>query len=202
MRYFSHLNTAIEIIQQFTGQEPLHHFLKIFFGHQKKFGSKDRKRISHLCYVFYRVGQMMPTHRSMNSGPTIIQQNILTGLFLCHYESDELLQALKPAWNKSIGLPVSEKISLLEKEQGMGKTIGLESIFPWIDQLSEGIDQSIFSYSHLQQPDLFIRIRPGFEKAVIEKMQKQAIVFEWIAPSAVRLPNGFKVTDLLKQTKK
>jgi 16S rRNA (cytosine967-C5)-methyltransferase len=48
--------------------------------------------------------------------------------------------------------------------------------------------------SFLHQPDLFIRIRPGHEQTVREKLGG---IGEYIPPSTYRLPNGFKVEDQL-----
>src|SRR3990170_9151946 len=108
MKYFSHLNTATKLIQQYRGQEPLHHFLKNFFSQHKKFGSKDRKRISHLCYSFFRVGRAFGREFALTDIDSI-QHVILAGLFLCGNEPDELLGAIKPLWNRSISAGSDEK---------------------------------------------------------------------------------------------
>jgi 16S rRNA (cytosine967-C5)-methyltransferase len=198
MKYFSHLNTATQIIQQYSGQEPLHHFLKFFFSRHKKSGSKDRRRISHLCYTYYRVAHIAGNNLS---GPLFVQQAIAVGIFLCSHEPDELLQALKPAWNEKIATTVPDKIRMINEDQETDSLFELEDLFPWKDELSEGIDKTPFALSHLQQPDLFIRIRPGFQEKVIHKLREHEIGYSFIPPSAVRLPNGFKVDDFFELDK-
>ena len=54
--HHSHLITAVKVLQSHKDGEPLVHHLKRFFAADKKYGSKDRKQISALCYNFYRLG--------------------------------------------------------------------------------------------------------------------------------------------------
>lgn len=190
MKYFSHLNTATRLIQEYRGKEPLHHFLKSFFSQDKKFGSKDRKRISHLCYIFYRVGRALNTSLPPEDEGTI-HRLILAGLFLCDQMPDELLGIMKPEWNEKIAFPISEKTNLIRQDESLA-SFDLYQLFPTINELSEGINRESFNLSHLQQPDLFIRIRPGNHETVINKLKNQEIDYEFIPVNTVRLPNGFK----------
>lgn len=194
MKYFSHLNTATQLIEQFHGQEPLHHFLKKFFGQHKKFGSKDRKRISHLCYTFYRVGRAFPGEIKHRSTETI-QEIILAGLFLCSNTSDELLGIMRPSWNEKINVSIHEKEDIVN-ENDSSIQLDVQRIFPAADELSEGIDQEAFNLSYLYQPDLFIRIRPGHRDSVLQTLRERDIPYEFFQDSAIRLPNGVKVDDM------
>ena len=193
MRHFSHLNTATKIVQQYEGKGPLHLYLKSFFSQHKKFGSKDRKRISHLCYLYYRVARGFGDAFENEDSETI-QQKILTGLFLCSYEDDELLAAMKPDWNDRIALGVLDKVAIIQKEIAR-TTFNVKNIYPSNEELSNGINEDLFILSHFDQPDLFIRVRPGQKGAVIEKLKSQEVLYEWIPESAIRLPNGYKVQD-------
>ena len=56
-RYHSYINSAKQILELYKGDEPFASFLKKYFGANKKFGSKDRKQVSHLCYCFFRLGK-------------------------------------------------------------------------------------------------------------------------------------------------
>lgn len=75
-----------------------------------------------------------------------------------------------------------------------------ENIFPWKDELSESIDVTAFEASFLTQPDLFLRIRPGFEKTVLQKLQAAKIDFI-LEEKIVRLSNTTKVDNLLQINK-
>ena len=195
MKHFSHLNTATQLIQQYRREEPFHHFLKSFFGAHKKFGSKDRKRISHLCYVFYRVCRAfsyeIPLQRAED-----IQQVILAGLFLCEYESDDLLAAMKPTWNERISADTREKVVVINQHLSPGHFY-IEDIFPALNELSPAIEHAEFNLSHLVQPDLFIRVRPGFTDVVHQKLTKANVPYQVLSGSAVRLPNGLRIDDVI-----
>src|SRR6266542_2682374 len=128
MKYFSHLNTAVQLLQQYNGQQPFGSFMKQFFSQHSKYGSKDRKNISQLCYAFFRVGKALPQ--------LAIEERVLTGLFLCSHAPNELLQHLKPEWNEKAHVSLAEKIHLLT---ATGTPLTLNEIFPWKDELSDGI---------------------------------------------------------------
>src|SRR5215213_4387790 len=102
MHSHSYLNTASRIIQSYDGILPLAAWLKQFFRTDKKFGSKDRKNISHACYCFYRLGNAFQD--------LSIEGRILTALFLCSDSENKILEELKPEWNEKSLLPLSEKI--------------------------------------------------------------------------------------------
>jgi len=67
------------------------------------------------------------------------------------------------------------------------------SVFPWKNELSEGMEYEEFCKSFLIQPDLFIRIRPHHAEPVLLKLDATGVNYEVIAPFTVRLPNSFKV---------
>lgn len=60
MKYYSHLTTAIQLLQAYKGEQPFGHYIKQYFNANKKYGSKDRKHISQLCYAYFRLGKALP----------------------------------------------------------------------------------------------------------------------------------------------
>ena len=157
-RYHSYLNSSKEILHQYKGTEPFGAFLKKFFSQQKKYGSKDRKQIAHLCYCYFRLGKSLP---KIDMG-----ERILTALFLCSPEPNDILADLKPEWNAITHLTINEKIRSLPTAYSELQT----QIFPWSEALSEGINLESFNHSFLIQPNLFLRIRPGNEEIVTRKL--------------------------------
>src|SRR5579871_2936540 len=143
MRLLSHLNTAIQLLGQYNGKEPFSHFIKNFFRQQKKFGSTDRKTISHLCYCYFRLGH------ALKNIP--VEERVLIAVFLCTHTSHELLDHFKPEWNEKIQLPLKEKLSIINYP------LSITDVFPWKDELSADIDHEKFCNSFLIQPDLFLR---------------------------------------------
>ncbi|MBO9660516.1 MAG: Fmu (Sun) domain-containing protein [Chitinophagaceae bacterium] len=183
MRHYSHLNTAELILTQYKGAQPFGLFIKDFFKADKKYGSKDRKRITALCYSFFRLGKI-EEERSL-------KERILLGLFLALAEPDGLLEAEKPEWNASMGLSIKEKLTLADVKSAA------EELFPAASQISSLIDQEKFALSHFIQPDLFLRLRPGKEERVKKDLAKASIGFEEIGNSCLALPNASKLDDVV-----
>lgn len=183
-RYYSYLNSAERILQRYKGEEPFAIFTRQFFSSEKKYGSRDRKQISQLCYAYFRLG------KSFNR--RTLRERILIGYFLCSRQSDTLLEALAPEWAAAATKSLEEKLQVLSAEEE------LVSIFPWREELGEGIDHSLFARSFLIQPDLFVRIRPGQEAA-----RKKAIEAggRLCNDHCVAFPNTFSVEDILELDK-
>lgn len=190
MRFQSYLNTAINLIQQYNGSMPLSHFLKQYFALHKKHGSKDRKYITHLCYCYYRTGHALA---ALN-----VEERIKASLFLCNAEAREWQVLFKEEWLKNWNKELSVKISFI-------KTIYpffyAEQIFPLGDALSETIDATAFSQSHLIQPDLFLRIRPGKKADVIEKLKANNIIFNELTDECFALTATTKIDTVLSVNK-
>jgi len=187
VKYYSHLNTAVSILEMYKGQEPFAHFLKTFFSQRRKYGSKDRKQIAQLCYSFFRLGK---------AGQGLLPEDrILAAYFLCTDHSDELLQFLKPAWHEFSSMKPENKLLALHTP------FGITDIFPWKEELSEGIDHPDFCKSFLVQPSLFLRIRPGKEKAVLLKLTGAALPFTQPMHNCIELPNTTKIEELLDTNK-
>jgi 16S rRNA (cytosine967-C5)-methyltransferase len=168
-RFYSYLNSAEKILQLYDGSIPFAHFIKNYFSQHKKFGSKDRKQISNLCYSFFRLG------KAVLDIP--MKERILLGL---QYHAPQL----DIEWKEII-----DEFSLTK--------ITVENIFPWKDALSETIDHIAFEASFAAQPDLFLRIRAGYEKTVLQKLNAAAIAYS-IEDAAIRLPNAAKMDDILQ----
>lgn len=184
MRQLSHLNTALTVIDKFDGREPLAAFLKKFFAADKKYGSGDRRNIAAMCYAFYRLGKITTVADN--------KERILRALFLCHDKPHPVIEALQPAWNASIHLPLEDKWSLC------GMETPIASIFPWKEALSRAVDHEAFCYSMLVQPDLFLRARPGRMEVTEQKLQDAGIVYQKHGTDCIALPNATKLESVLE----
>lgn len=186
-RYYSHINSAQKIIEAYTGAEPFASYLKKQFAANKKFGSKDRKQITQLCYSYFRLGKSLPD--------ISIEEKLLAGLFLSSRTSNELLQHLKPEWNDVVETSREKKTELLNS------VVDASSVFPFTNELSEGIDVDEFAFSHLQQPDLFLRIRPGRKETVLHQLKAADVSFQMIGENTVALPNATKIEEVIMLNK-
>ena len=105
-RYYSYINSAKEIIMAYTGAEPFASHLKKKFAANKKFGSKDRRQITQLCYAYFRTGN------ALQEFP--LEERLLAGLFLCSAAPNNVLEAIKPEWNDAVHESLQQKMSLLQ----------------------------------------------------------------------------------------
>jgi 16S rRNA (cytosine967-C5)-methyltransferase len=178
-RFYSYLNTAQTLIGDYKGEMPFHHFLRTYFRSYAKYGSRDRRSISALCYAYWRTGRAWVALDT--------KDKILASHFLCLETPDELLSFLRPEWCEHLTDPLEKKIAFLAS-QGMPIDIG--QIFPFTDSISPLLqDREGFIISHLVQPRLFLRIRPGREERVEEALKRSQIPYN-ILDHSVELPNG------------
>lgn len=186
-RYHSYLNSAAAILRPYKGEEPFAAYLKKFFAANKKYGSKDRKQIADLCYSYWRLGG---TLKELS-----VEERILAAVFICHSDRQEIIEHLKPEWSTATTLPLREKFNLL----GAGFKPG--EIFPWLNDVSAEIDKENFAASFLVQPDLFLRVRPGKENTVREKLSTAGIQFTALSPTCLALPNTSQVDSVIELNK-
>lgn len=182
-RFHSYLNSSTSILSEYSGKEPFSLFLKSVFRKNKKYGSRDRRIISHLCYCYFRLG------KSLMDVPK--EERILMGLFLVSQEPNQVLEALKPEWVDKV------TSSIAEKKRFLGIETELEQLFPYRSGLSEGIASDEFSDSFLTQPNVFVRIRPGFKETVLNKLKSHDIQFEIVGEQASSVSPNTKLDQIL-----
>ena len=185
MRYQSYFNSALTIINAYKGGAPLVHHLKQYFAAHKKHGSTDRRTIAHLCYTYYRLGASIKEFDT--------DKGLQLAIFLCEAKPGNWALLFEPNWLAAWG-SLEQKLDFI-KEVYPG--YNLASIFPFAAHLSSSVDAPAFNRSHLTQPDLFIRIRPKQEAAVVAKLIKAQITFEKITDTCYRLPSGTKLEEVL-----
>lgn len=186
-RWHSYLNSSIKIIEEYDGLIPLSAWLKTFFRQNRQMGSKDRKIVAKTVYNFYRMGH--------SSKELTMNERILTAQFICSTSFNELLAFFKPEWNAEIHLSLAEKLRKLPAASRANL------VFPWQDALSDGINAERFNLSFLQQPGLFLRIRPGKENTVTNKLAAAGIQFKMITANCISLPNSTNVNTILELDK-
>lgn len=184
MRSHSYINSAKTILQDYDGRLPFAAWIKQFFKAHKKYGSKDRREITHLCYSYFRLGTAFETEP--------VEERMLLGVFLSSLENSFVLNELKPEWNKEIHRPLTEKLHLLNAEKEA------DQLFPFASELSEEIDQKQFAISFLLQPLLYLRIRPGNKDKVLHKLQQAQIHFEEVRADCIALANSSKTDEVLE----
>lgn len=181
-RWNSYINSTKQVLALYKVDKPFAAFIKDFFSQHKKYGSGDRKQVSHLCYCWFRLCTVLKE-------PT--EENILMALFLCSNENNQMLAQLAPEWNEKVNASLAEKMALLQFP------FTIDAIFPWKEQLTESIDAIPFAASHLTQPDLFLRTRPGQKEKVLTKLKARTVLFELYGDHCIALFNATKIDDIL-----
>ncbi|MBX2940195.1 MAG: Fmu (Sun) domain-containing protein [Ferruginibacter sp.] len=179
-KYHSYLHTATQIIQAFHGEVPLAVYLKQYFSQHKKFGSKDRKALSALCYQYYRVA-----HISTGDVPF----TICMGAFLCNHQPSAFLETHFPEWNAKIHGSAADKLLFLHLPANIP--------YPFRTHLSPQIEEPSFAASILKQPEVFLRVRPGKWKSVVKALQDAGIAYQTEPHDILRLPAAVKVHEVL-----
>ena len=182
--HHTHLASAVAILKKYSGDVPFHQFIKKYFSVNKKFGSKDRKQITSLCYNCFRLG--------LSATGIPLEEKILLGTFLCENKQSAFLKNFKPEWNDLVENPLQQKLSMINY-----RLLG-DNIFPFKDELSKGVDVEKFSLSFLHQPKLFLRARPGNKDKVTGKLAGAGISYELRTGSCIALPNASKIDSIIK----
>jgi 16S rRNA (cytosine967-C5)-methyltransferase len=162
----------LRILQTYTGDVPLHHFLKAYFKKEPKLGSRDRKAISAAAYAWYRVGKGI-------GGGVSSEANILAALAFC----GDIPKPLLPQVQAESAAPQA--------------TVETGKILSFDVPMSDGITRDEWTAGLIRQPRLFLRIRKN--KAEIKRrLDTAGIEQEWISDACLALPNGTRVEDQLQ----
>ena len=179
MRLQAYLLSAESVLREYDGSLPFASWLKNYFRENKKFGSRDRKTVSDLCFCYFRLGKLVEA--------ATVEESLLLGQFLCHKNS-AFVSELKPQWSSQQNLSSEEKFRFLGLRE--------EQIFTLAPELSKEIDWQNFILSHLIQPDLFLRIRPGKKESTLQKLKTSLAFLE--EGNNLRLPATSKVDEVIE----
>ncbi|OJW14979.1 RsmB/NOP family class I SAM-dependent RNA methyltransferase [Mucilaginibacter sp. 44-25] len=182
MKAINQLKTFLRILDEYPADTPLNKFLPGFYRQNKQMGSTDRKVAGRLIYNYFRLGRALPN--------LLPEDRLMVAEFLCNTQTNSFLQHFKPDWAACIAFSIDEKIALVKITYPNFK---LEDVFPWTQQLSDGIDKAPFLKSFFVQPDLFIRITKGFEQQVKAELTKADIKFRDEGSNCLSLPNGTRL---------
>jgi 16S rRNA (cytosine967-C5)-methyltransferase len=178
MHLHSYFHSAQTILSLYDGALPFSVWLQQYFREHKKFGSKDRRHIAHLCYCYFRIG-------NLGKGRTI-PERLAIGLFLCSHQPNPLLEALNSDLNKMATNDGHDKLKKLEVQASVS------DLFPWNSELSAAIDVASFNHSMLVQPDVYLRLRPEKEEVVTKALQVAGISYRQVSDGCVAISNSAK----------
>lgn len=188
MRYAQqYVKSAAALLQAYNGSVPLAAFLKQYFAQHKKFGSKDRKYIARLCYYYFRLGHAARTLPAEDA--------IRLAVYCCNDASSEWAELYSESW-------LGHWPALLQQRLDYAATLypnfSSKNIFPFHEALSADMDAALFSASHLVQPDLFLRTRPGKAKLLKAALTTSGVPFVALSDTALALPNGTNLEGIIE----
>jgi 16S rRNA (cytosine967-C5)-methyltransferase len=187
MKFDNLLRYAVRILTAYKGESPLTGWLKNFYRDNPQMGSRDRKQVSEMVYCYFRLGHSLKNISA--------EERILAGLFLSNPIPEPILENLRPEWHAHVENPLEEKLEILCRSH---PGFNLLEIFPWKNALSAGMDHRAFCLSFLEKPLLFIRVRPGHESEILNKLESNNLTFRNADPLG-ELP--FKTWSLAGGTK-
>jgi 16S rRNA (cytosine967-C5)-methyltransferase len=178
-----HIDNAAVILSLYTGELPLAAFLKQYFAQHKKFGSKDRKHIAHACYCYFRLGRILLQLE--------VKERIRTGIYLCSDELGHWQEVFTPDWLQHHSPDLAVRCHFIQQLYPFEIT----TVFPFVHALSNDVDIPAFCLSHLVQPDLFLRARPGKEQKITEQLTRNSIAYTIPVPHCITVANNTKLED-------
>jgi 16S rRNA (cytosine967-C5)-methyltransferase len=182
MKAINQLKTFHSILGEYPVETPLSKFLPGFYRQNKQMGSTDRRIANRLIYNYFRLGN------GLINQP--IDERLFVAEFLCNTQTNSFLQYFKPDWAACIGFTIDEKLVLVKSAY---KDFDLKDVFPWVNQLSAGIDKEAFLTSFFVQPDLFIHVHNGYDHLVKAELNKAEVIFKDEGNGCFSLPNGTRL---------
>lgn len=153
-------------------------------------GSSDRRWATRYLYSFFRLGNALKNEDKY--------LRLAIGDFLCNQTLSLVVSHYLPQFADQVMLPVEEKLSVIAQAYPDFK---LADVFPFKEDLSEGIAKEAFLQSFFVQPDLFLRVKPGAEQQLVHTLEQAAVPVKVINEQTIALPNGTKLESLLPDTK-
>ncbi|SDF20739.1 16S rRNA (cytosine967-C5)-methyltransferase [Mucilaginibacter pineti] len=185
MKAINQLKTFQRIIGEYPVDTPLSKFLPGFYRQNKQMGSTDRRVANRLVYNYFRIGLALPNLAT--------EDRLVIAEFLCNTQTNSFIQNFKPDWAACINFSVDDKLALIKTAYPAFK---LEDVFPWTNQISAGIDSEAFLKSFFCQPDLFIRVRNGYDHLVKAELNKAEIAYKDEGNNCFSLPNGTRLETI------
>lgn len=158
------------ILDDYSGSLPLSHYLKHYFKRYPKLGSRDRRILSDMAYSWYRCSKGV-------SGVGSVKDKILVCLQLCNCQ---------------------QTLLNLKAEPIVEYSFDIHEIFTVNLALSDGITKEEWLSSHLQLPDMFIRLRVD-KKKIEQQLEAHQISYRVVSPTCFALKNGTKMDGVLPE---
>lgn len=182
------LRLSLEVIRDYDFSVPLHRWLVTYFRENKKLGSRDRRGIRELVYSYFRIGKCLAEESEIF--------RMQTALFLTQFMHSGFIKELlsDSIYASKDYLALDQRIDFVVKNV---PSFDVGCLFPFESTLSAGVDRNLLQVSQLQQPLVWIRIRPEFISQVSAELELNDVVPAiFYAPGILGLPQALNLDQL------
>jgi len=182
------LRLSLEVIRDYDFSVPLHRWLVTYFRENKKLGSRDRRGIRELVYSYFRIGKCLAEESEIF--------RMQTALFLTQFVHSGFIKELlsDSIYASEDYLALEQRIDFVVKNV---PSFDVGCLFPFESTLSAGVDRNLLQVSQLQQPLVWIRIRPEFISQVSAELELNDVVPAiFYAPGILGLPQALNLDQL------
>ena len=159
------------LILAYDFAKPFAIYLKEFFRANRQMGARDRRETRDFCFNYLRIGKNLPQENFIN--------RLAIASFLCSEKNSTSLDYLISNHSvlsiNDIGLDLDKKIELVKAQF---PDFSLDLVFTDHQLLGEQINKEKFERSLLIQPRVWIRIKKGFQDAVVDELKSLDIPFQ------------------------
>ena len=159
------------LILAYDFAKPFAIYLKEFFRVNRQMGARDRRETRDFCFNYLRIGKNLPQENFIN--------RLAIASFLCSEKNSTSLDYLISKHSvlsiDDIGLDLDKKIELVKAQF---PDFSLDLLFTDHQLLGEQINKEKFERSLLIQPRVWIRIKKGFQDAVVDELKSLDIPFQ------------------------
>ena len=165
---------ATHLINTFKGERPLSEFLKGYYKLHHRLGSRDRKILGDTVFSWYRAA----------NGFTKIKD------FRECAQAAILLCGTEPRLNTMLPADADYQPEVPPAERAIFAQFQLEKLLPAGIEFSEGIVPLEWAKDLLQQPQLFVRLRPHAQRAkLLNILRDTGVAWEAIGNNGLSLPS-------------
>ncbi len=183
------LQQALDLIHGYGHEEPLHHYLRKAFQQHRSWGARDRRYLQQLIYSWYRLGH------ALSDVPPL--ERIQLALYLNAAPGDKFADQLAGTSFYSADFMALPQESRLAALRGRYTDLGDEKLFPLLEACSPLLDRNRYIAQLLQQPPVWLRVRPGRMAFVQEELTEAQIAWQVSeeVPGALSVPPRTKLED-------
>jgi 16S rRNA (cytosine967-C5)-methyltransferase len=186
MKVHHHIRAFEQVLASYDGKLPLHRHLVIYFKQNKQMGSSDRRWASRYLYSYFRLGRALPNLSTI--------ERLAVADFLCNAELSLITESTFPKAAEYISLPLVEKVAFVKSQY---PDFDLKDVFPFDEDLSDGIDKEAFLLSLFVQPDLFIRVKETHLPTIKTRIEAAGVPVQELSDTTLALPNGTKLEQIV-----